>query len=66
MVDEAETGTKYKAFELRPGDHFGASDLLHIPDIDFMGDIVAGERGATVLQIERPDQVIQLYERKNL
>lgn len=31
-----------------------------------MGDIVAGKRGAQVLVVERPDQVIQLYERKNL
>lgn len=40
--------------------------MLQIPDIDFMGDIVAGKRGAQVLVVERPDQVIQLYERKNL
>ena len=37
-----------------------------MPDIDYMGDIVAGERGLKVLVIERPDQVIQLYERRNL
>ena len=56
----------YKVFELSQGEHFGATDLLQIPDIDYMGDIYAGPRGLKVLVIERPDQVIQLYERRNL
>ena len=53
-------------YELRSGDHFGASDLLRIPDIEYLGDIVAGEAGVKVLVIESPDQVVQLCERKAL
>ena len=48
----------FKVFELAVGDHFGASDLLQIPDIDYMGDIIAGPRGLKVLVVENPDQVI--------
>ena len=61
-----KSGEQFKVAELRSGDHFGASDLLQIPDIDFMGDIVAGARGVKILVVEHPDQVIQLYERRNL
>ena len=42
---------EFKVFELSQGEHFGASDLLQIPDIDYMGDIIAGERGLKVLVI---------------
>jgi hypothetical protein len=61
-----KNGEQFRVAELRSGDHFGASDLLQIPDIDFMGDIVAGPRGVKVMVVEHPDQVIQLYERRNL
>ena len=56
----------FKVFELRAGNHFGASDLLRIVDSDFLGDIVAGEQGARVLVIPKPDLVLQYYEMKIL
>lgn len=56
----------FAPYELRQGEHFGASDLLQIPDIEFMGDIISGTHGVKLLVVEAPDQVIQLWERKNL
>lgn len=48
----------FECFELRQGNHFGASDLLQIPDIEFFGDIVAGPKGVKILVVERPDQIV--------
>ena len=63
---ETEKGKKerryFEVFELRVGNHFGASDLLKIADMEYLGDIVAGDKGAKIMLIERPDQVIQLCE----
>ena len=57
---------KFEVHELTQGSHFGSSDLLRIPDIEYFGDIYAGERGLKLLVVARPDQVLQLYERRNL
>ena len=46
---------KFQIHELRRGDHFGASDLLRIQDIEYLGDLVAGDKGVKVLVIEKPD-----------
>ena len=35
-------------------------------DIEYFGDIHAGKKGVKILQISNPEQVIQLFERKNL
>lgn len=51
---------------LAHGQHFGSSDLLRIPDIEYYGDIHAGKKGLKLLVVSKPDQVIQLYERRNL
>jgi len=56
----------FEVFELRSGNHFGASDLLRIPDIEYLGQIIAGEKGCKCMVISAPDQVVQLWERKNL
>jgi len=48
----------FEALELRQGNHFGASDVLRIPDIEYLGDIVAGHRGVKLLIIKSPDQVL--------
>lgn len=56
----------FNVFELRPGNHFGSSDLLRIVDTEFLGDIISGERGAKILVIPKPDQVIQPYEKQIL
>ena len=48
-----------KLFELSLGNHFGASDFLRIVDTEYLGDIVAGEKGAKILVIPKPDQIIQ-------
>lgn len=56
----------FEVFELRRGDYFGASDLLRIPGIEFLGQIMAGPKGCKCMVIKAPDQVIQLYERKKL
>jgi len=45
----------FHIFELRQGNHFGCSDLLKIIDCEFLGDIMAGERGARILVIPSPD-----------
>ena len=47
-----------KLFELSLGNHFGASDFLRIVDTEYLGDIVAGEKGAKILVIPKPDQII--------
>jgi hypothetical protein len=51
---------------LQSGDFFGAADLLGICEVEYFGNIIAGENGCVIKVIERPDQVIQLFERKNL
>ena len=56
----------FDVLEMRPGNHFGASDVLRIPDIEYLGNIIAGPRGVKVMVIPKPDQVLQLWERKNL
>lgn len=56
----------FEVLEMRPGNHFGASDLLRIPDVEYLGNIVAGAKGVKVMVIPKPDQVLQLWERKNL
>jgi hypothetical protein len=56
----------FDVFDLRPGDHFGASDCLRLPGIEYLGDIVAGSKGLKCMVIPKPDQVLQLWERKNL
>lgn len=56
----------FEVFDLRPGDHFGASDCLRLPGIEYLGDILAGSRGLKCMVISKPDQVLQLWERKNL
>jgi hypothetical protein len=48
----------FEVFELRPGNHFGASDVLRTPDIEYLGDIVAGPKGVKVMVIPKPDQVL--------
>jgi hypothetical protein len=40
---------------LKFGEHFGASDLLQIPDIEYMGDLYAGEKGLKILLVPQPD-----------
>jgi len=45
----------FEAYELNSGNHFGASDLLHLPDIDFYGNIHAGPKGAKILTVKYPD-----------
>ena len=45
----------YLVHELRFGEHFGASDLLQIPDIEFMGDLYAGEKGLKIILVAQPD-----------
>ena len=45
----------FAPYELRQGEHFGASDLLQIPDIEFMGDIISGPHGVKLLTIDAPD-----------
>jgi hypothetical protein len=60
------TNDDFEVLEMRPGNHFGASDLLRIPDIEFLGNIKAGAKGVKVMVIPNPDQVLQLWERKNL
>ena len=50
-------------FELTHGNHFGTSDLLRIVDTEYLGDIVAGERGARILVVPKPDQILQFYEK---
>ena len=57
---------EFEVLEMRSGSHFGASDVLRIPDIEFLGNIYAGSKGVKVLVIPKPDQVLQLWERKNL
>ena len=52
--------------QLQSGDFFGAADLLGICEIEYFGNIFAGENGCVIKIIEKPDQVIQLFERKNL
>jgi len=53
-------------FELTHGNHFGTSDLLRIVDTEYLGDIIAGEQGAKILVIPKPDQIIQYYEKQIL
>jgi hypothetical protein len=48
----------FEVFDLRPGDHFGASDCLRIAGIEYLGDIIAGPRGLKCMVIPKPDQVI--------
>ena len=51
---------------LGQGSHFGASDLIQAVGIEYFGNVKAGPRGLKILQVERPDQAIQLFERKSL
>ena len=55
-----------RLFELSHGNHFGTSDFLRIVDTEYLGDIVAGENGAKILMIPKPDQIIQYYEKEIL
>ena len=48
----------FHVVELRSGNHFGASDLLRIADIEYLGNIVAGAKGVKCMVIPKPDQVI--------
>jgi len=57
---------KFHITDLRSGDHFGCSDLLKIIDIEFLGDIFAGEHGARIMMIPKPDLLIQIFEREAL
>ncbi len=41
--------------KLRVGDFFGAADLLAICEVEFFGDIIAGEDGCRVMVIDKPD-----------
>ena len=52
------TNDDFEVLEMRPGNHFGASDLLRIPDIEFLGNISAGAKGLKVMVIPNPDQVL--------
>ena len=56
----------FEIFEIFSGTHFGSSDLLKIPDIEYFGDLIAGKRGLKVIVVKKPDQVIQLFERRNV
>ena len=56
----------YCLAELSMGNHFGASDLIRGVDIDYYGDVYSGPYGVKLLVIEKPDQIIQLFERRNL
>ena len=56
----------FEVIELFTGRHFGSSDLLKIPDVEYFGNIKAGKKGLKVLVIAKPDHVIQLFERRNL
>ena len=57
---------EFDVLDIRPGSHFGTSDLLGISDIEYMGDIYAGSQGARILVIPKPDTIIQVYERNIL
>ena len=41
--------------KLRVGDFFGAADLLGICEVEYFGDIIAGENGCRILVIDKPD-----------
>ena len=45
----------FEIFEIFSGSHFGSSDLLKIPDIEYFGDIYAGKKGLKVLVVSKPD-----------
>ena len=49
---------KFEIFEVYSGSHFGTSDLLKIPDIEYFGDLIAGKKGLKVLVVKKPDQII--------
>lgn len=34
--------------------------------MEYLGDIIAGDKGAKIMIVEKPDQVIQLNEQKML
>ena len=57
---------KFCVCQLGQGSHFGAADLLQLVGVEYFGNIHAGPRGLKVLQVERADQVVQLFERKHL
>ena len=57
---------KFLIHEIYSGQHFGSSDLLKIPDIEFFGNLHAGKKGLKVIVVDKPDQVLQLYERRNI
>ena len=46
---------KFEVYEAFSGSHFGSSDLLKIPDIEYFGDLYAGKKGLKVIVIKRPD-----------
>jgi len=52
------TNDDFEVLEMRPGNHFGASDLLRIPDIECLSNIKAGAKGVKVMVIPNPDQVL--------
>lgn len=53
-------------FEIFSGAHFGSSDLLKTPDLEYFGNIYAGKKGLKVLVVSKADQALQLFERRNL
>lgn len=52
VINKADT---FYFHDLRPGDHFGSSDLLKIIGIEYLGDIYAGPNGVRVMIIPKPD-----------
>ena len=56
----------FEIFEIFSGSHFGSSDLLKTPDLEYFGDMRAGKKGLKVLVVGKADQAIQLFERRNL
>ena len=40
---------------LNHGSHFGSSDLLKVPDIEYYGNIFAGTKGLKLMVVSKPD-----------
>lgn len=53
----------FVAKRLATGGIVALSDALGLAGIDFFGDIYAEKKGLQVLMLEKPDQVLDAYER---
>ena len=48
----------FEVFEIFSGAHFGSSDLLKTPDLEYFGNIYAGKKGLKVLVVSKADQAL--------